>query len=67
MVVVTSMLAANKQLAAATFRQQQALLRASDERARLVREMLGGIKAIKLQASELRVDLVRVRVWVRVS
>ena len=61
------MLAANKQLAAATFRQQQQQLRASDERARLVRELLGGIKAIKLQASELRVDLVRVRVWVRVS
>ena len=51
-VVVASMLAANKQLAAATFRQQQALLRAADERARLVRELLGGIKVIKLQASE---------------
>ena len=49
-VVVASMLAANKQLAAATFRQQQALLLAGDERARLVRELLGGIKAIKLQA-----------------
>ena len=55
-VVVASMLAANKQLAAATFRQQQALLRAADERAQLVREMLGGIKVIKLQASELRFE-----------
>ena len=50
------MLAANKQLAAATFRQQQALLLAADERARLVRELLGGIKVIKLQASELRFE-----------
>ena len=55
-VVVASMLAANKQLAAATFRQQQALLLAADERARLVRELLGGIKVIKLQASELRFE-----------
>ena len=54
--VVASMLAANKQLAAATFRQQQALLRAAAERAQLVREMLGGIKVIKLQASELRFE-----------
>jgi ABC-type bacteriocin/lantibiotic exporter with double-glycine peptidase domain len=53
---VASMLAANKQLAAATFRQQQALLLAGDERARLVRELLGGIKVIKLQAGELRFE-----------
>lgn len=39
-------------LTLASYRPQQKLLRARDERARLTRELLGGIKAIKLNAWE---------------
>ena len=61
--LIGAMLAANKRIAAATFRCQQALLRTRDERGRLMRELISGMKAIKLQAwepsFERRVNAVR--------
>lgn len=51
--VVGAVLRVNRALAARTFARQQQLIGARDERAKLMREVLGGIKAIKLQAWEL--------------
>ncbi|EOD20588.1 multidrug resistance-associated protein, ABC superfamily [Emiliania huxleyi CCMP1516] len=51
--VIGAMLRLNKSIAAATYRVQKQLQLARDERARLTRELLGGIKAaIKLNAWE---------------
>eukprot|EP00965_Chrysotila_dentata_P110803 3661814-Pleurochrysis_carterae.AAC.1 len=51
--VIFAVLHINKRIAAATFRLQQKLLKLRDERAKLVRETLSGIKVIKLHAWEL--------------
>ena len=52
LVLIAAMLGSNKAIAARTYRRQQELLRQRDARTRLVRELLGCIKAIKLHAWE---------------
>ena len=50
--VIGAMLCANRWIAGRTFACQQSLLAARDARVRLVRELFGAIKALKLHAWE---------------